>query len=373
MNALLSSHIVIAIGGLWLLCFAVQMFYYFYFYLRIARKKKILNTEQPTVSVIVCAKNEEENLKQFLPSVLEQDYPNYEVIVVNDCSEDESANVLEEFSKKYHHLRISTIKKDEKFSHGKKLALTIGIKAAEHEHLLFTDADCYPISPSWISGMMSSYNPETELVLGYGGYTKEKGFLNKIIRFDSLFIAMQYMGFAFAGTPYMGVGRNLSYKKNVFFKNKGFARHAILNSGDDDLFVSETAHKNNVGINVEEHTRSKPKNTFAIWLFQKKRHQSTFALYKTKHKFLLVLEPISRFFFYFIIPALLLLDIHTWIFVVPVFAIRLIVLIVAFYFSTKTLKEQDLLLISPLFDFLFLFVELIIKITKKPQRQLTWK
>ncbi len=367
------SNTILIIGACWLLCFLIQLFYYLYFYIRLAHKRKGDNSSQPPVSVIVCAKNEEENLKQFLPLCLTQEYPNYEVIVVNDCSEDETSVVLESFAKKYAPLKISTIKKDEKFNHGKKLAITIGIKAAQYEHLLFTDADCYPVSTTWISDMMSLYTPSTEIVLGYGGYKKEKGFLNKLIRFDTLFIAMQYMSFAIAGVPYMGVGRNLSYKKNLFFRNKGFASHATLLSGDDDLFVNETANKKNVSVNLESHTRSIAPATFASWVHQKKRHQSTFYHYKGLHKFLLILEPVSRFLFYFIIPVLLLLDIKTWIVVIPVFAVRLIVFMLVYYFSTKTLKEKDLLLISPFFDFIFLFEELIIKLTKKTQRQYTWK
>ncbi|NSW45113.1 MAG: glycosyltransferase [Bacteroidales bacterium] len=325
------------------------------------------------MSVVICARNEEENLKRFLPSVLTQNYPNYEVIVVNDASEDDSHWVLEDFSKIYPHLKISTIKKDEKFNHGKKLALTIGIKAASNEYLLFTDADCECVSSNWIRQMMSTYSEKTDIVLGYGGYFKTKGFLNKFIRFDTLFIAMQYMGFAKAHIPYMGVGRNLSYKKSLFFKNKGFANHAMLFSGDDDLFVNEHATSQNVAVNTLAHTRSSAKTDYFSWIIQKKRHQSTFKLYKNKHKILLSLEPLSRWLFYLLIPVLLILDIRTLPIIVSIFILRLIFLIIAYYFSSKTLKEQDLLLFSPLFDMLYLINDLIIKLTKNPHQQRTWK
>lgn len=357
----------------WLSTVVIQLFYYLFFYLRITKKSHTNPNLLPPVSVIICARNEEENLKKFLPSILNQDYPQYEVIVVNDASEDDSAWVLDNFAKQYSHLKISTIKKDEKFNHGKKLALTIGIKAATYDHLLFTDADCKADSADWIYQMVQSYNPHTEIVLGYGGYTKTRGFLNKIIRFDSLFIAMQYMGFAKAGIPYMGVGRNLSYKKSLFFKNKGFATHASLQSGDDDLFVNENANKSNTEINIKAHTRSETKKSFALWIIQKKRHQSTFKRYKISHQFLLTLEPVSRTLFYLLIPALLILDINTYPIVLIFFTIRLIILVLSYYFSTKTLKEQDLLLFSPLFDFLYLFIDLIIKLSKNPYQQNKWK
>ncbi len=367
------DNVVLIIGIVWLFAFTIQLFYYLYFYIRIAAKKKNISNNFPAVSVIICARNEEENLKEFLPSVLEQNYPDYEVIVVNDASEDESHFLLDALSKKYSNLKFTNIKKDDKFSHGKKLAITIGIKAASNDYLLFTDADCKIVSNDWINQMISSYKNDTEVVLGYGGYIREKGFLNKLIRFDTLFIAMQYFGFAKSGNTYMGVGRNLSYKKNLFFKNKGFANHVALISGDDDLFVNENANKKNVEINTSVHTRSKAKNTFSSWILQKKRHQTTFSRYKAKHKLLLSLEPLSRVIFYLLIPAILILDFNTLPIVAIVFGLRFSIVLLTFYFSTKTLKEQDLLLFSPLFDFVFIFIDLIIKLSRNPYQHNKWK
>lgn len=365
--------IVLIIGAVWLFAFTIQLFYYLYFYLRIAAKKKNFSTNFPPVSVIICARNEEENLKKFLPSVLEQNYPNFEVIVVNDASEDDSHSLLDTLSKKYSNLKFSNIKKDDKFSHGKKLALTIGIKAAAYDYLLFTDADCKIVSNDWIRQMVCSYKNDTEIVLGYGGYIKEKGLLNKLIRFDTLFIAMQYFGFAKSGNAYMGVGRNLSYKKNLFFKNKGFANHAALISGDDDLFVNENANNKNVEINTTVHTRSKAKSTFSSWVIQKKRHQTTFSRYKAKHQLLLSLEPLSRVLFYLLIPIILVLDFNTFPIIAMIVGLRISITFLTFYFSTKTLKEQDLLLLSPLFDFVFIFIDLIIKLSRNPYQHNKWK
>ncbi len=362
--------------SLWILATIIQLFYYLFFYIRVRPYKEIQTTTtfNPPVSVIICARNEEENLKQFLPYILNQKYPDYEVIVVNDASEDDSELVLKEFSIKYSHLKISTIKKDEKFTHGKKLALTIGIKAAKNDILVFTDADCYPVSESWLKEMVQPYsNHNIEIVLGYGGYICSKSFLNKIIRFDALFIAMQYLSFAKAGIAYMGVGRNLSYRKSLFIKNKGFAHHSGLLSGDDDLFVNETATKSNVAVVTHVHTRSIPRKTFKSWILQKKRHQSTFSHYKNKHKLLIILEPLSRWLFYGFIPILLLNNILLWPIIISIFTVRLVIQILTFYFSTKTLKEKDLLLISPLFDVIWLFIDLIVKYTKKTQLQHSWR
>ena len=279
--------ILLVLFGLSLL---IQLFYYFFLYGRLAYyKSPHSSAHKKPVSIIICAKDEANNLKEHLPSILNQDYPDYEVIVVNDCSEDETGQVLEDLKKKHKHLKISTIKKDKKFGHGKKFALFIGIKAAKNEWLLLTDADCYAETNQWLSTMQKSFKKNASFVLGYGGYIKGKGILNQVIRYDTVFIAMQYFGFALAGIPYMGVGRNLAYRRSLFFENRGFSTHMHLKSGDDDLFINANANKTNTLIEVgkKSHIRSVPKKTFPEWAKQKRRHLTTGAYYKNKHKFLL--------------------------------------------------------------------------------------
>jgi len=366
--------IIFVVAVLFAISFIVQLFYYLFFYLQLAFVKEQSNIENIPISVIICAHDEAENLEIFLPLVLKQNYPTFEVIVVNDCSEDNTEDVLKIFQKQYFNLNVTTIKKDEKFTHGKKLAQTIGIKAAKYETLLFTDADCYPENENWIKSVCSNYRTSTEIVLGYGAYEKTKGFLNKVIRFDTFFIALQYLSFALAGVPYMGVGRNLSYKKNLFFKNKGFANHARLLSGDDDLFVNETADSKNtkVAINAHSFTLSVPKKKFNFWLSQKKRHRTTFTRYKLKHKVLLALEPISRMLFYVCLITLLAFNFYP-IIVISFFALRLIVQMLVIYFATRKLHEKDLLLYSPIFDFIFIFIGFIIFFSRKHKNPYAWR
>lgn len=257
---------------------------------------------QEPVSVIICAKNEAENLKKFLPLILTQNYPSFEVIVVNDASEDDSDMVLAGFKSKYPALYYTTIPKDRKFSHGKKLALTLGVKAANNEHLLLTDADCQPASENWLSLMVQGFGePKKEMVLGFGAYEKRKGLLNQLVRYDAFYTGIQYLGFALSGQPYMGVGRNLAYTKALFVNNGGVKKHAHLLSGDDDLFVQDRASKQNttVVINAPAHTLSLTPATFGEWLQQKSRHLSTNRYYKASIKSELALEPISRQIFLF--------------------------------------------------------------------------
>lgn len=346
------NSILLILFILFSLSAAIQLFYYLYFYFSLwFYRYAVEGREKPPVSVIICARNEEHNLREHLPLILEQDYPDYEVIVVNDCSEDGSYNVLGEYLQRYRHLKVSNLTKDPKFTHNKKFAQFIGVKAAKNEYLLFTDADCRPVSDKWIEKMVSGFTGNTELVLGYGGYLSRKGMLNRYIRYDTLMIAMQYLGMAIRGIPYMGVGRNLAYKKEVFFRNRGFGQHSNLNSGDDDLFVNAVANSGNTAVEFrpEAHTRSVPAITFISWFSQKSRHFTTARYYKLKHKAILIAEPASRVMFYLLFIILALSE-YLIPFTVTIFAVRLIVQTTIVSFACRKLEEKGMTVYSLFFD-----------------------
>jgi len=345
----------------------IQLTYYLGIYFRfvIYRRKPVSYVQEP-VSVIICARNEAENLDAYLPVILSQDYPEYEVIVVNDCSTDDTDVVIKKYMERYPRLRTSQIREDKKFIHGKKLAVTIGIKAAKYDRLLFTDGDCLPESSYWISRMVSHFNSKVSIVLGYGGYLTQPGLLNKYIRYDTLMIALQYFSFALCRIPYMGVGRNLAYKRSMFYAGSGFSRHFHLASGDDDLFINEHANRSNTAIEFspESHTRTAPKESFDKWFFQKKRHFSTSKLYKPVHKFLLTLEPLSRLLFYAGFACLVCLPVYQQL-VLSVFALRLLIQLVVIKKTMMRFNEKNLLLISLLFDLISLFINLGLLLTSR--------
>jgi glycosyltransferase involved in cell wall biosynthesis len=363
----MGDRILLIIFLIFCITAAVQIFYYCYFYLAVYlykdNKEKI--SPQP-VSVIICARNEAENLSRFLPSVLEQDYKNYEVIVVNDCSEDSTYDVLGKFLEQYPHLRISTINKDPKFTHNKKFAQFIGIKAAKNEILLFTDADCQPLTKKWIEGMTANFNLNTSYVLGYGGYFSNPGLLNSYIRYDSAFIAMQYLGMAIKGIPYMGVGRNMAYRRSEFFSNNGFKSHTHLASGDDDLFINNNALSQNtkVEIKTETHTRSVASQTFRDWVTQKSRHLTTAPFYKMRDKMLLVTEPSSKLVFYAAFIILMTLNSYRYA-ALGIFCLRLITQVTVFSLVMKRLEEKGLVFYSLFFDIFSPFVNGILFLGSK--------
>jgi poly-beta-1,6-N-acetyl-D-glucosamine synthase len=355
---------------------AVHLFYYLFFFSRLAfYKQKDKSNNKPAVSVIICAKNELKNLRKYLPTVLEQAYPNYEVIVVDDCSWDESGEYLKEMKAQYPHLMVSTIREQDKYKHGKKFALTLGIKAAKNEVLLMTDADCMPADKNWISQMVAGYDNETEIVIGYGAYLKEKGLLNSLVRFDTFFIAMQYLAFALNGRAYMGVGRNLSYRRSMFFTKKGFANHYHIFSGDDDLFVNENANGKNTRVELDKSsfTFSEAKKTFGEWIKQKARHGTTSRFYKSSDKFMLSLFVLSNITFYFLLITLLVIR-YKWQLVLAVYVSKLLVQWSISLMVSNKLSEKSLMWFYPLHEIAStLFLQPIFFISSLLTKQRAWK
>ena len=355
----------------------VTFIYQIYFYLRymngiVRRNKKVKKNNvtftqaQQPVSVIIAAKNEEENIRKFLPAILEQNYPEYEVIVINDASDDDTGIVLEELKEKYPHLRTSFVPEGTRNISSKKLAITLGVKAAKYDILLFTDADCIPESTDWISSMTRNFTPETEFVLGYGAYLKEKGFLNRMITFDTLFIGSQYLGMAYSGKPYMGVGRNLAYRKEVFFRLKGFSANLDILSGDDDLIVNKAANKGNTKIEacLDSITWSEPKKTFRVWYYQKTRHLSASDRYKKKSKFRLGIEPLTRGIFY--LAFILLMCFGGMIPMIAggsLFLLRFLTQLIIINRNSSYFKGRGYYLTLPLFDILLPLINLFIMIS----------
>ena len=352
----------------------IQIFYYLFFFLRLVlyKAEERASTQTHAVSVIICARDEAANLVRNLPGSLVQEYPTtHEVIVVNDNSYDDSKYVLEEFYRQFKQLHIVELKQEAKMIPGKKFPLSIGIKSAKYEIVLLTDADCMPATEHWIEKMQASYDDETEIVLGYGAYYKKPGLLNKIIRWETFHTALQYLSYAQAGLAYMGVGRNLSYKKTIFFRHKGFSAHNHVVSGDDDLFINVAATKKNTKINIDKDTftLSDPPKTWEQWFKQKKRHYSTGKFYKPLHKFLLGFYSFSHFVFY---PLFILsLIFFNWQWALLVFAVRFLLQLFIFYPVAKKLNEKDIYPLFLLFDIWMFFYYLIFSFAlfRKPARE----
>ena len=351
----------ISLLGALTICLLIQLYFSLFVHLKLATVKvdQSINQAQQPISVIICARNELNNLQTFLPSVFEQEYPDFEVIVVNDRSWDGTEDFLESLEKQYSNLKVVTIAEGAKFIAGKKFAVTMGIKAAKHDWLVFTDADCEPASKLWLGGMQRPENPETKILLGYSPYFKKRSLVNVLIRFETFFTAVNYLSFALKGMPYMGVGRNMAYEKALFFKNKGFAAHMHIPSGDDDLFVNANASRSNTAIrfNKDTHVWSEPKESFFAYLRQKKRHFGAGKFYKPKHKFILSLQIITQFLFYGLAIGLICLP-ATHFIAVGLLILSIVVRSFVYPKLLKRLNYGELRFWFPILD-LFLFVFLV--------------
>ncbi len=359
-----------------LLVFCIQLSYYLFIFGRFVflKSSKATVTTIP-ISVLICARNEAENLEQFLPSFLNQKYPNYELVLINDGSYDETLEMMESFQKKHpQKINIVNVKQNDAFFGNKKYALTLGIKTATHEHLLFTDADCEPVSENWISEMASRFTEPKSIVLGYGAYRKIKGsLLNKLIRFETVLTALQYFSYANIGLPYMGVGRNLAYTKSLFFNSNGFGTHVHIKSGDDDLFVNQNATKENLALCVSKDgfTVSEPKTAFKDWTLQKRRHVSTASHYKTIHTFLLGLFYSSQLLFW-VLATLLLAFGFQWEIVLALVILRIITQLIIINASAKKFNEKDLVLWAPFLEIFLILIQLFIFIKNLFSKPTHW-
>ena len=351
--------------------FLVQLCFYLFIFLKLARYKAVENTFSKAVSVVICGFNEEKYWENLVNKLLEQDYPNFEIVLVNDQSSDNTKFVFKQWEN-HSKIKLVNISEDIKKGLGKKFALTLGIKAAKHDYLLLTDADCYPKDKHWVSSMVQHFSNKT-IVLGYGAYEKNKGLLNKLIRFDTVQVAMQYFSYALIGKTYMGVGRNLAYKKSLFFDNKGFASHLHLPSGDDDLFIKEVANSHNTAINTSTsaHTLSKPKTTWKSWIRQKSRHLSTGIHYKPYHKLMLGLWTLSQALFWILFIILLFFKPFLYL-ILSLFFVRLIVQLLVSYPILKRLNEKDLIYTYPLLELLFIIFYFIFIVNRTIKKKRFW-
>jgi len=329
--------------------------------------------EFPPVSVVICAKNEAENLKKNLKVVMIQNYPTFEVIIVNDQSTDNTVEVIAEYFDRNDNIRLFNIKPGEKPLPGKKFALKTGIENAQYDIIIVTDADCKPVSAHWLEHLVGNYLSDTDFVLGYAPFYKAPTLLNKISRYENVMTAMQYLSFAKVGMPYMGVGRNMSFRKDLFtgWDQKNGKN---ISSGDDDLFVNALAKSRNTELclHKDAFTYSEAKTTWKEWIRQKTRHVSTSSHYKLLHKFVLFLFALSNFLFY---TTFLVLCIKA--FTLPLVLLSLVLVLFSKYVVTakinNKLQQSDLtgwlIIMDPLYVVYLLLIFILTIFRPNPE----WK
>jgi len=323
-------------------------------------KNSIKNLNSPSISVLVYVKNNAEVLDNNLHKILEQDYPDFELILINDASSDNSLEILEAFKEKNkaHRIQISNIHGNETFWGSKKYALTLGIKRAQNEHLLFTDANCKPLTKNWIQEMAKGFIDDKQVILGYSNYQRKKGFFNLLLRFDTLLNAIHYLSFANAKMTYMGVGKNLAYTSQVYYKNRGFISHVKLPVGDDDLFVNEVATSRNINLvwNKDAHIEIEAINSWKDWVDIRKKRAWTFHYYKTKHKLILGIYFLSTFLFW--IGLIIYSFFFPWQIILGILLFRLFIQYISIGTLANKLESRSLIIHIPWLEFTLLFLQL---------------
>ncbi len=344
----------IALNILFFSALAIQLcFYLGIFSQLIFRKKSNKPNRALPVSVIICAHNEAQNLKNIVTEILKQDHQKFELIVVNDRSTDDTLDILNKYKKQ---IKIITIDNTPTGWNKKKHALTTGIEASQYDYILLTDADCTPQSQDWISIMAGKLTPKIKIVLGVSPYQQENSFVNKIIQFETLITAIQYISFAISKIPYMGIGRNILYDKSLFISNNGFDKHKNINGGDDDLLINRLANSKNTVTCIEEnaYVLSIPESSIRSWISQKHRHLSVGQYYRLKYKLILGSFHFSNAIFYLSFFTLLLSGRLSLIISIG-FLLRTVTQITIFDLSAKILKMKNISIFYPLWDLAYTF------------------
>jgi cellulose synthase/poly-beta-1,6-N-acetylglucosamine synthase-like glycosyltransferase len=368
-------YFLLGLTGLFVFCAVIQIFYHWYFFLRVLQFRDLEKDPPawPPVSVVICARNEIDNLKKLIPLLLEQDYPDFEIIIIDDRSDDPMYDYMLEQKAAHKKVKLVRINYTPEGMNPKKFALTMGIRSAQNQNLLFTDADCFPASDQWIKTMARHMTGQEEITLAYSPYMKESGLLNLIIRYDTFFTAVQYFSFALAGLPYMGVGRNLSYKKPLFMKLKGFYKHMPLNGGDDDLFVNRAASKDNISIclSPEAYNYSVPKKSWNTWYRQKTRHLAVGKFYKTRHKWLLGLYGATNLLFYLSVMPLFFFSL-TWPLALGFFLFKTLNQALVMNRVKRIIAEPISFWVFPVLDFIHCILIFAFAIPARFSRRVTW-
>ncbi|WP_175470887.1 glycosyltransferase [Hymenobacter psychrophilus] len=362
--------------GLLLAAVLVQLYYAVYYFRAFAARPPepaaAAAADQP-VSVLVCARNEHANLVRLLPLLLSQDYPAdlLEIILIDDRSTDGSG----ELAAQYPGVRLVTIRSTPAGLAPKKYALTLGLKTARYERLLFTDADCIPATNQWVRYMQRGFSQPAGLVLGYSAYVPEPGFLNKLVRFETLLTGAQYLSFAWRGRPYMGVGRNLGYTRAVFHSTKGFASHIRTLSGDDDLLVQDAvAAGARVAVVAQPgaHTLSEAAETWGAWWRQKRRHLSAGKQYRLADRIRLGAF-IGANLLYYGTAVVLLFSPANWVPLAILCLLRTVLVGAVYQQLNRRLEGQLPTAALPLLDAAYFVTYLALGISLFLNRSLRWK
>lgn len=198
----------------------------------------------PPLSILLTVHDNARELERHLPVILSQDYPvGYEVIAVVSRGEDDTDDVLKQFANSHSNLYVTFIPDTSRYMSRKKLAVTLGVKAAKNEWVLMTDATCVPSSDQWLKHMARHATTGTDLVIGYSNYDDEA---TDFQRFERLVSQRYILRKAQRGTAYRCEPGNLMFRKACFLDGRGFEGNLKYVRGEYDFIVNKFAERGNV-------------------------------------------------------------------------------------------------------------------------------
>ena len=340
---------------------AIQVFYYLAFSSFLFKNKKETKTnEQAPISVLIFAKNCAKDLQKNLPLILAQKYATFEVILINNASTDNTLEIIENFTVNNKNIKVLDVENNEAFWGNKKYALTLGIKAAKYEHLLFIDASAKPISEFWIAEMSKNFNNSKKIILGYSKYQKENSLTNILIRFEHLLTAIKCFSFTKLKSPFMAFGTNLSYQKSEFFRVKGFINHIKIKDGEDDLFIKDAAAKSNntFTLSKDSFVEINSPKSFRTWFLEQRKNKILKKQYLFKHQFLLSFFTFSKVLFYAL--AITMFFFYSWQIIVPFILTYYLVQYIVIGISANKLKEPTIIFFLPFLEIALFLIQISI-------------
>lgn len=352
---------------------SIQIGYYLLFSKLFFSEKRTEKSVNLPISVIIFAKNNAENLTNFLPSILSQKYPTFEVVLIDNNSSDNTEDVLNSFAKNHKNIKIVPVENNEAFWGSKKYALTLGIKAAKYEHFIFTEPNCIPLSDDWILEMSQQFSENKTIVLGYSTFKIEKSVTNYLVRFYHFIIALQYLNFAKLGMPFMADSKNLAYTKSEFYRAKGYINHMKQEFGEDDLFIQDAANEINTTISIHKNsfTESSFINSFSTWFSMQRKKVFLKKRYQTKHRFVIGLFSFSKFICYFL--GIILCFFYPYQIMLSIFGGYFLIQFIVIGIALKKLEEKKLGYFLPFLDISFLLIQISIFIANLTSKPSHWK
>ena len=338
----------------------LELIYYYVIYARFSflKKKKAVAIQNVPISIVMVVKDAASVLLKTLPKLLNQQYEDFEVVIVNDNSQDETQLLVVEYQQQYKNIKLVNLDTAVTTIRGKKFALSMGIRCATYDHVIITDPECSPTSSHWLEKMTQNFVGQKRIVLGYSTYEKRNNLFNRLLHFDTLVNAVQYFSLARIHSTYRGDDKNMAFTKSLFDAQRGFASHNHISYGDEDIFISRAATKNNTAIEFSHDavTVLQRGTNHRYWRDHKEGLYFTRKYNTFKNRLILNSYGVINFLFYVALVFAILITLNDLVLLcvtLGIIASRIISQYFVFGFAAKKLNEKQVIPALLIYDIIF--------------------